>query len=270
MPKNDTRKNKTHKGFYMIEFLQNTKWKNTKYSVGIADTEKEVDEVHKLRFDIFNTELDEGIKENEKIKRDVDKYDKYCKHLIVKEKDTNKIIATYRMLPSWEMNKDLGFYTSSEFDISSLKLEEGINLETGRACIRKEHRGTNLIIIMLWLGMKEYCKENNVENIFGVTSIPKCSLKEISSLYNVLKQKNLIDLNEKVKSLIKVDIIPNYTKDYKKELFPSLLKAYTKMGAKIVGKPYYDPIFGCYDFFTILNMKTANWTFVESMFKLID
>lgn len=254
----------------MIDLLKDEKLENSKYKVGIANNEKEVDEVHKLRFDIFNTELDEGIKENEKIKRDIDKYDKYCKHLIVTTKDTNEIIATYRMHPSWEMNKDLGFYTSSQFDISSLKLEKGNNLEIGRACIKKDHRGSNLIILLLWLGIKEFCKQNNVENVFGVASIPKCNTKEISSLYNILKEKKLIDNNLKVISLIKVELIPNYTKDYRKDLFPSLLKAYIKMGAKIVGEPYYDPIFGCYDFFTILNMKTANWTFLESMFKLID
>ena len=62
---------------------------NKIFQVGIANSDEEIDEVLSLRFEVFNRELGEGIQENEKSQRDIDQFDKYCHHIVVKEKDTN-------------------------------------------------------------------------------------------------------------------------------------------------------------------------------------
>ena len=65
----------------MRRLFTKAEWFNTNYDIGIANDPKEVDELHKLRYDVFNVELNEGIKENETIQRDIDKFDANCDHL---------------------------------------------------------------------------------------------------------------------------------------------------------------------------------------------
>ena len=52
----------------MRNLFSEQEWTSDKYEIGIAETDQEIDEVHKLRYDIFNVELDEGIKENDAIR----------------------------------------------------------------------------------------------------------------------------------------------------------------------------------------------------------
>ena len=103
----------------MKELLIKEEWTTKKYTIGIANTQPEIDELHKLRYDIFNVELDEGIKENEVHKKDIDKFDDHCDHLIVKETSTGKIISTYRIHPSWKIHNE-GFYTSTVWQSASI------------------------------------------------------------------------------------------------------------------------------------------------------
>ncbi|MEI6092168.1 MAG: GNAT family N-acetyltransferase [bacterium] len=253
----------------MKELLTEKEWSISKYSVGMADTAKELDELHKLRYEIFNIELDEGIKENDAIRRDIDKFDANCDHLIVKDRVNNKIIGTYRIHPSWKRHKD-GFYTSTEFNISKLGLEKGRNIEVGRACIHPDHRG-NMIIAILWMALRQYCLENKVDALFGVASIPKCEIGELTSLYRHLLDKGHLINDGSVTALPeqRAQLVSNPPETFRKELLGSLIKGYLKIGAKLMGEPIFDPIFGCYDFFVLLEMKNANWDYIDSLAKLL-
>lgn len=253
----------------MRTILNSSDISKLKFQVGIADSPKEIDEVYKLRYDIFNVELEEGIKENECIKRDIDAYDEYCDHLIVKDKDL--IIATYRIHPSWKMNKSLGFYSETEFNIKKLNFHNKKVIEVGRACIHKDYRA-NILLALVWTALRQYGEENNIEGFFGVASVHKCSIEEVSALYyNFLKNKQLID-DGTVLPLDELKVtLTDYKEDaFKKELIGSLLKGYIKMGTKLYGKPVYDKIFGCYDFFIYLDMKEANWEYIKVLTSLIN
>ena len=255
----------------MISLFSNDEWKNNKYIIGLVETPEELDQVYKLRYDIFNVELDEGIKENERTQRDIDKFDSACDHLMIKDLETNNIIATYRIHPSWKMHKD-GFYTATEFNISGLELNKGRTIEVGRACIHPSHRGSNLLVPMLWIGIRRYCVKNNVDKLFGVASVPKCSPEELTALYNDLVKKGYLIDDGRVtpRPEQKAELVDNAPETYRKELMGSLLKGYVKLGANLLGKPVFDPIFGCYDFFVLLEMKRVNWTLVDSFSKLLN
>jgi len=247
-------------------------WNISKFVVGIADCDSEIDEILKLRYDIFNVELDEGIKENEKTQRDVDKFDKYCDHLIVKDTETKQLIATYRIHPSWKMNKDLGFYSATEFDMKKLGLEKRRSTEVGRACIKPEYRG-RLVLIALWVGLREYLQKNKVECLFGCASLPKCTQEEASQVFHYLVDSGSVILNGGVSPLPdqKFQILPkNPNGEYRKDLISSLLKGYLKMNAKIMGEPVFDPVFCCYDFFVLLEMDKTDWGFIDSLFNIVN
>src|SRR5258706_11345281 len=68
-----------------------------RYSVRFAQTQEELLATLKLRFEIFNLELEEGLDESFQTGRDQDEFDATCHHLVIVETETNNIVGTYRL-----------------------------------------------------------------------------------------------------------------------------------------------------------------------------
>lgn len=83
------------------------------YVVRFAQTAEEIDAALRLRFEVFNLELGEGLESSFIDERDEDEFDKICHHLIVIEKTTDEIVGTYRLQTLEMANTGAGFYCSS-------------------------------------------------------------------------------------------------------------------------------------------------------------
>ena len=55
------------------------------FEVKIASGPAEVEQAQRLRFDVFNLELHKGLASSYERGLDVDEFDPYCEHLIVRE-----------------------------------------------------------------------------------------------------------------------------------------------------------------------------------------
>src|SRR5689334_8887100 len=66
------------------------------YLVRFARTPEEIDAALKLRFEVFNLELGEGLSTSYAVGRDVDEFDAVCHHLIVLDAQDNQVVGTYR------------------------------------------------------------------------------------------------------------------------------------------------------------------------------
>jgi putative hemolysin len=107
-----------------------------RYVVRFARTREELDAALKLRFEVFNLELGEGLASSFRTGRDLDEFDETCHHLIVLESSQDKIVGTYRMQTDEMAATGRGFYSGTEFDLSCFPphvLADGVEL--GRACI---------------------------------------------------------------------------------------------------------------------------------------
>src|SRR5688572_14698050 len=100
--------------------------------VKLASSFSEIDAAMRLRFEVFNLELQEGLNASYAKGYDSDAYDAYCDHLIVKDLDDNEVVGTYRMLKRSQADRHIGFYSENEFDLSNLKELPGELLELGR------------------------------------------------------------------------------------------------------------------------------------------
>src|ERR1044072_679507 len=68
-----------------------------RYLLYFAQTPKELDAALKLRFEVFNLELGEGLESSFQTGRDRDEFDQSCHHLIVLDQQNNEVVGTYRM-----------------------------------------------------------------------------------------------------------------------------------------------------------------------------
>ncbi|HEU0117652.1 MAG TPA: GNAT family N-acyltransferase, partial [Alphaproteobacteria bacterium] len=160
---------------HKITDLGDSSLRNGSLEVRLAENAEEIDAAQALRYHVFYEEMGAvPSPEMEARKRDFDKFDDHCDHLLVIDhmrKGKNKVIGTYRLIRRAAAAKCGGFYSSSEYDISPLMTYPGEILELGRSCIDAEYR-TGQVMQTLWKGLTAYVFKYDVRLMFGCASLP--------------------------------------------------------------------------------------------------
>jgi putative hemolysin len=227
-----------------------------RFRVKLAEHPKEIDAALKLRFDVFNLEMNTGLPESYAKRRDEDEFDKQCHHLIAIEKSTGEVVGTYR-LQTFEMAKSgKGFYASSEFDLRKLgwfRLMRSVEL--GRACIKKEFRNGR-VLFLLWKGISEYMQMNLKRYLFGCCSLASQETIEGTLLMNkLIKDGNVLKsvrVNPKEKYECYIPFITDMDSDIDP---PHLMETYFRYGAKVCSFPAIDRHFKTIDYLMLLDMN---------------
>lgn len=242
----------------MNKFSELTIEKNeSRLLVRRATTAEEIESAMRLRFEIFNLELNEGLLSSYETGLDQDEYDPYCDHIVVVDASKSKVIGTYRLLLSYRADKGIGHYAETEFNLEPFKKLKGEKLELGRACVHRDYRGSTVLGLM-WGGIAQYMELHNARYLFGCGSIHTINPHIINSLYTYLKTKYLAE-EEFLVSPVKT--IPDFDPEYPfydqsmSRYIPNLLKAYLKLGARITGEPAFDDRFGVADFLIVLKKE---------------
>ena len=130
----------------------------------------EVRQAQRLRFDVFATEM--GARLTTPIPgHDIDLFDDYCEHLLVRDADTQQVIGTYRVLTPAQARRVGGTYSDTEFDLTRLRSLRPRMVELGRSCVRQEHRHGG-VILALWGALADFMVRNQLDTMIGCASIP--------------------------------------------------------------------------------------------------
>src|SRR5215831_7990345 len=158
-------------GFPIALSLPEIEIVDTNYVVRLARTLEEIEAALKLRFEVFNLELDEGLESSFLTGRDRDEFDATCDHLIATDKTNGKVIGTYRLRTMEMAGSADGFYSAAEFDLNHLPSEVlNQSVELGRACIAKNHRNRR-VLFLLWKAMALYVTTKRKRFLFGCCSL---------------------------------------------------------------------------------------------------
>ena len=158
------------------------------FEVKIATDPRDIVAAQRLRFQVFNLELNKGLQRSYQTGLDVDEFDAFCSHLIVRENKSNEIVGTYRMMRSAQARQHLGFYSEKEFDLSQIKKLDGELLELGRSCARKDFRDRALLPLM-WEAIADQVRAHQVRYLFGCGSIYTTEIDEVRAIFALLKNK---------------------------------------------------------------------------------
>ena len=140
------------------------------YRLRFARTAADIDRLLRLRFEVFNRELGEGLDESWEAGRDTDEFDASCHHMLVERTD-GTTIGTYRMQTAAMAARGAGFYSAIEYDLDALP--RGVrdrSVEIGRACIHRRHR-KRTVLFLLWQGLARYVVHNRLRYLFGCCSL---------------------------------------------------------------------------------------------------
>jgi putative hemolysin len=223
-----------------------------RFEVRFAETPAEVLDTQRLRYRIFAGELGAAI-DGGAAQIDADQYDAHCKHLMVREACSGRLVACTRILTDAQAALAGGFYSSGEFDLKMIDSLPGRVMEVGRTCVDAEYRG-GAVIAVLWSGLADFITTQGFDYLFGCASI---GLEDggaaAHALLEQIKSKYLAPHWQHVRPLIALPAAD--ARPTQKVRMPPLLKAYFSLGAKACGEPYWDRDFNCADVFVLLNVS---------------
>lgn len=241
----------------------NTPKKKPRYDVVLAQTTEQIREAQALRYQIFSEEL--GAKLNTPIPlHDVDHYDDFCNHILVRDVETQKIIGCTRILTSDKVNLAGGYYSESEFDLTQIHQINGRIIEVGRTCVHIDHRRGS-IMTLLWSGLARFMVEHQFDYLMGCASIPLSDSSWLP-LFDTLQQEYGSDETMRVTPKYPLDKSVVITDKKAIDDIPSLLKAYIRLGAKICGDPCWDPHFKVADVFIVVSTESLQKRYLKHFF----
>ena len=233
--------------------------------VRLAQNQFEIEKTLSLRYDIFNLEMQQGLPESHATRKDRDKYDLYCDHLIVvDEARDGMIVGTYRVLRSSVARKHEGFYSEGEFSLRGIYDLKDEVVEIGRSCVHPDYRDGS-VISNLWIGLGMYLRDFNARYLCGCGSVHSHDVDSANRIYAYLREKNyLVDPGfeaiphpEFRMDGFRTDLALDDLKATGKSM-PPLIKGYMRAGARITGEPAYDSVFGTTDFFIIFDASEVD------------
>jgi len=206
----------------------------------------------RLRFEVFNLELNEGLKSAFRTGHDVDEFDEVCDHLIVEHAATGRIVGTYRLQTGTTARNGAGFYSQREFDFAPYERLRTELIELGRACIHREHRSTD-VLYLLWRGIAQYALLHDSRFLIGCSSLTSQDPAHGTAVYQALFECTAdIEFHTTPQPQFAMPLVaPNGASNK----VPKLLRTYLAIGAKICGPPAIDREFKTIDFLTLLDLQ---------------
>ncbi|MCW9031039.1 MAG: GNAT family N-acetyltransferase [Gammaproteobacteria bacterium] len=248
-----------------VKEVKNSK-SSTRFSVRLAENSEEIEQCLRLRYRIFAQEMGARLSSNDK-GLDKDRFDEFCKHLMVFDKDSGKIIATTRLLTSKDAKKSGYFYSETEFDLELILNQPGQFMEVGRTCIDAKSR-KGAVLAMLWQGIAEIVIKHKIDFLIGCASI---SLRDgddyINSIMHVLRKKHFSSNDHRVRPLVPLRM-KKQTADESVSV-PTLLKGYLRQGAMICGEPHWDAEFNVADVFVLLSCENISDNYLRHFFQRV-
>ncbi len=237
-----------------IEFEQG------RYRMSFATRSGDVEEALRLRFEVFNRELGEGLDESWETGLDRDEFDVVCHHLLVRDGESGEVIGTYRMQTGEMAAAGRGFYSNGEFHCEALGGEIlGQAIEVGRACIARDHRNRQ-VLFLLWRGLASYMSTFSKRYLFGC-----CSLTSQEEAVALALERQLSAGGQRWTTL---EVRPRSGFECRAEEeaieavgeveVPTLFATYLRFGAKICGAPAIDREFKTLDFLVLLDLNTLD------------
>ena len=229
------------------------------YEVRFARTPEEILGALRLRFEVFNLELNEGLASAHATGLDEDAFDAVCDHLVVVERNSDEVVGTYRMQTGTTAGRNLCYYGACEFDFSPYEPVRDQIVELGRACVHRDHRSI-AVISMLWKEIVRYALDRNARYLIGCSSLTSQDPAHGRALYARFETEG---------HLAPVDFrtvpLPGFGLEDVEPLAecpppPKLLRAYLGVGARICSTPAIDREFGTIDFLTMIDCLNADAT----------
>ncbi|MFA5664663.1 GNAT family N-acetyltransferase [Castellaniella sp.] len=222
-------------------------------ALSLARTEAELAELQRLRLRIFTEELGAHFPDAQG-DRDVDRFDPWCLHFMVRDTRTGRVVGTYRLLTPESAVEAGGYYSESEFNLAPMQAFRPLLVEVGRSCIDAGYRhGT--AIMLLWSGLAQIMMQGGYRYMLGCASV---SLRDDGVTASEVWRRARV-LFERHPDVPRIQPLLPWPLErlnrHEPARVPPLIKGYLHLGATICGEPAWDRDFHTADFPILLDLE---------------
>ena len=230
----------------------------------MARSPAEIMEAQRLRYQVFAEEMGARLGGHDNLDRDG--FDAFCDHLLIRDRESQKVVGTYRILNPAMANEAGGYYSSGEFDLGRISHLFDRTVEVGRACVHPDYRNGGTIAL-LWAGLGKYMSSNGYDYMIGCASVSMADGGHLAaSLYNRLQHDYLAPPEYRVFPRCPLPL-QALRGDIADAPCPALVKGYLRLGAWICGEPAWDPDFNTADLLIMLPMSRINRRYAAHFLK---
>jgi putative hemolysin len=236
------------------------------YIAGLACSDRCVDEVLRLRYEVFNVELGEGLAHSSVTGLDRDEFDDQMSHIVLFDTATQRVVGTYRVQTVSHALKHAGIYSSQLFVFSGLEKYYPRTVEVGRACLARDHRSL-AAILTLWTGLGEFMNLFDQQFLFGCCSLTTQDPDDGWRAMKTIRQRKYFH-PELMMATRPPHSCGGPSREHDPDLgpaipLPKLFRTYMHMGAKAISGPAIDREFGTVDFLIFLDAKIVTFSALE-------
>ncbi|MFE9424860.1 GNAT family N-acetyltransferase [Kitasatospora sp. NPDC006697] len=227
-----------------------------RYELAFAKDLDDVRGAQRLRHQVFAEEMG-AVLDSPLPGLDIDPFDDFCDHLLVRDLETETVVGTYRLLRPSQAALAGRLYSDSEFDLSRLAGLRPDLVEVGRSCIAPEHRGNGAVINLMWAGIARYLVDTGHEWVAGCCSVPlDDGGASAATVWDTVSAKYLAPEEYRVTPLRPWD--PAGRARAPRTPVPALLRGYLRLGAWVCGTPAHDPDFNVADLYVLLSLRRTD------------
>jgi putative hemolysin len=236
---------------------QETSRKPRHLQVGLASSAADIRDAQRLRWQVFAEEMGARL-DTPQPGLDIDLYDRWCDHLLVRDGDSGEVVGTYRILGPDAARRVGSFYSEQEFDLTRLNNLRERMVEVGRSCVHPDYRKGG-VIALLWSGLAAYMQRSGHDYLIGCASIGmQDGGHNAASVWHAIRETHLAPVEWQVhpRYPLPLEGIGNLAAP----IVPPLIKGYLRLGAWVCGAPAWDPDFNTADLLVLLSLRNLSRT----------
>ncbi|MGZ4582785.1 MAG: GNAT family N-acetyltransferase [Mycobacterium sp.] len=244
------------------------------YSLLLSTDPGMIEAAQRLRYDVFSSTPGFALPAAGGERRDVDRFDEYCDHLLVRDDDTGELVGCYRMLAPAGAIAAGGLYTETEFDVHAFDPLRPSLVEMGRAVVRDGHRNGGVVLLM-WAGILAYLDRYGYDYVTGCVSVPigdesdgENPGSQLRGVRDFILTRHAAPPEYRVRPYRPV-VVGGRPLDAiaapPRPTVPPLMRGYLRLGAQVCGEPAHDPDFGVGDFCVLLDKRRADTRYLRRL-----
>ena len=158
-----------------------------RYAARFAASEADVAAAQRLRYLCFIAASGAAPRAGS---RDADAFDAICRHVLVEETRTGRLVCCFRLLPLRDGGEIGRSYSAQYYELSALSSFDKRMVEMGRFCVHPEVRDPDVLRVA-WGAMTRFVDEEGVEMLFGCSSFHGTDAQGYLDAFAMLKERHL-------------------------------------------------------------------------------
>lgn len=157
------------------------------YRSRFAETSADIEAAQRLRYRAFIAGTGAAARSDG---RDSDAFDAACRHVLIEDRASGELVATFRLLPMTSGAEIARSYSAQYYELGTLTAFDKPMVEMGRFCIEPGLADPDILRVA-WGAVARFVDDEGVELLFGCSSFRGTDTQLYADAFAMLKERHL-------------------------------------------------------------------------------